>query len=305
VEAVIQTHALTKRYGARAAVAGLDVSVPRGCVFGILGPNGAGKTTAIHMLLGLVRPTSGSAQVLGHRPGHRDALARIGFQPEHVSLYPFLSASEYLRTMGVLSGVARSELSGRIFDTLRLAGLGDRAGDRIRTFSHGMRQRLGIAQALLHAPELIILDEPTTGLDPIGLRDVRSLILHLKAQGTTVLLNSHLLSEVEQTCDEVAILKDGRVVRAGTLASLVGEGTAIDVEVVELTDAAMAALQRIAKRFRMQGMPPRRLTAWVERPEDAAEVAAALVGNGVRLLALTPRRESLEELFVRVVEGDG
>jgi ABC-2 type transport system ATP-binding protein len=305
VDIVVDAHGLRKNYRKREAVAGLDLAIPRGCVYGILGPNGAGKTTTIHMLLGLVRPTGGTARVLGRPPGDRSAMRRIGFQPEQTALYPFLTASEYLHTMGSLSGVPHRDLPTRVAEAIQLSGLMGRSGDRIGTFSHGMRQRVGLAQAILHQPEILVLDEPTNGLDPIGRRDVRNLILHLKERGTTVLLNSHLLSEVEQTCDEVAILKDGRVIRSGTLDDLTADGSAIDVEVEEMNEAGMTALRAVTKKLRMQGMPPRRFTVYVDHADDAADIARVLVENGVRLLALTPRRESLEDLFVRVVEGTG
>jgi ABC-2 type transport system ATP-binding protein len=167
-----------------------------------------------------------------------------------------------------------------------------------------MQQRLGLAQAILHAPELIILDEPTSALDPLGRRDVRDLILALKREGCTLFLNSHLLSEIEMTCDEVAILKQGRVAVSGPLQDLLQVQQTVEIEVEEMNEAAMSALRRLMPKIKMHGMPPRRLTLYIRSAEDVPEIARALVHNGTRLLSLIPQRETLEELFVRVIEGE-
>ncbi len=301
---VIETRRLTKRFRSRYAVDSLDLRVERGTVFGFLGPNGAGKTTAIHMLLGSVRPTAGLGWVLGRPLGETAVRRRIGFLPEKTTFYPFLTAQEFLQAMGELSGLRRVELSARIPETLQLVGLADRARDRIGSFSRGMQQRLGLAQAILHAPELIILDEPTSALDPLGRRTVRDLILALKREGCTLFLNSHLLSEVEMTCDEVAILKKGRVAVSGRLQDLLQVQQTVEIEVEEMTEAAMSALRRLSLKVKMYGMPPRRLTVLLRSAEDTPEIARALVENGARLRALIPQRETLEELFVRVIESE-
>lgn len=301
---VIETRRLTKRFRSRCAVDSLDLRVERGTVFGFLGPNGAGKTTAIHMLLGSVRPTAGQGWVLGRPLGETAVRRRIGFLPEKTTFYPFLTAQEFLQAMGELSGLRRVELSARIPETLQLVGLADRARDRIGSFSRGMQQRLGLAQAILHAPELIILDEPTSALDPLGRRTVRDLILALKREGCTLFLNSHLLSEVEMTCDEVAILKKGRVAVSGRLQDLLQVQQTVEIEVEEMTEAAMSALRRLSLKVKMYGMPPRRLTVFLRSTEDTPEIARALVENGARLRALIPQRETLEELFVRVIESE-
>lgn len=301
---VIETCRLTKRFRNRCAVDSLDLRVERGTVFGFLGPNGAGKTTAIHMLLGSVRPTAGQGWVLGRPLGETTVRRRIGFLPEKTTFYPFLTAQEFLQAMGELSGLRRAQLSARIPETLQLVGLADRARDRIGSFSRGMQQRLGLAQAILHAPELIILDEPTSALDPLGRRAVRDLILALKREGCTLFLNSHLLSEVEMTCDEVAILKQGRVAVSGRLQDLLQVQQTVEIEVEEMTEAAMSALCRLSPKVKMYGMPPRRLTVFLRSAEDTPEIARVLVENGARLRALIPQRESLEELFVRVIESE-
>jgi ABC-2 type transport system ATP-binding protein len=301
---VIETHRLTKRYHARCAVDCLNLCVSRGSVFGFLGPNGAGKTTTINMLLGNVRPSSGQGWVLGCPLGETGVRRRIGFLPEKTLFYPFLTAREFLRAMGLLAGMQRVHVERRIPEALTLVGLADRIDERIGSYSRGMQQRLGLAQAILHEPELVILDEPTSALDPIGRRDVRDLILHLKERGCTVFLNSHLLSEIEMTCDEVAILKEGRVAAAGRLNDLLALHQTVEVEVDCLTEAAMSALRAISPKIKMMGMPPKHLTIYLRHEEDIPEIACAIVQNGGRLRSLVPRRESLEELFVRVVEGD-
>jgi ABC-2 type transport system ATP-binding protein len=303
-DTIIETRRLTKRFRSRCAVDALDLQVKRGTVFGFLGPNGAGKTTTINMRLGSTRPTEGQGWVLGRPLGETAGRRRIGFLPEKTTFYPFLSAQEFLQAMGALSGLRSAELSARIPETLQLVGLADRARDRIASFSRGMQQRLGLAQAILHAPELIILDEPTSALDPLGRRDVRDLILALKREGCTLFLNSHLLSEIEMTCDEVAILKQGRVAVSGRLQDLLELQQTVEIEVEEMNEAAMAALRLIAPKIKMHGMPPRRLTVYLRSTEDVPEIARALVQNGTRLLALIPQRETLEELFVRVIEAE-
>ncbi len=216
----VETHHLRKTYGQKVAVADLTLSVGEGEVFGFLGPNGAGKSTVVKMLVGLVRPTSGEAQLLGRPLGDVEAKRRLGFLPEQFRFHEWLRAEEFLDFHGRLCGLGRAERQRRTAETLEFVGLAARAPDRLRTFSKGMLQRIGIAQALIGDPSLVILDEPTSALDPIGRRDVRDLIRRLKGMGKTVFLNSHLLSEIEMVCDRVAIIDRGRVVREGALAEL-------------------------------------------------------------------------------------
>src|SRR5215831_76332 len=216
---VIETQQLRKRYGRKLAVADLSLSVGRGEVFGFLGPNGAGKTTSLKMLLGLVEPTGGSATVLGRPLGDRRARAKLGFLPEHFRFHDWLTGRELLRFHGQLYGLAGSTLERRIEDLLARVDLLDAAERRVSGYSKGMLQRVGLAQALLNEPELVFLDEPTSGLDPLGRLLVRDLIRDLKRSGTAVFLNSHLLGEVEATCDRVVFVKQGRTVRELTLAA--------------------------------------------------------------------------------------
>ncbi|HEV2473594.1 MAG TPA: ABC transporter ATP-binding protein [Chthonomonadales bacterium] len=300
----IQTTGLSKRYRRVAAVGALDLCVPFGQVFGLLGPNGAGKTTTIMMLLGNIRPSSGSAALLGKPIGDVSTRRRVGFLPERFQFHDFLTATEFLFLNGRLAGMSSSELQRAAPQALEIVGLADRADSRIREFSKGMQQRIGLAQAILHNPELVILDEPTSALDPIGRRDVRDIVLRLRREGKTVLLNSHLLSEIELTCDQVAIMKKGRLAVQGSLDDLLRYDSTVQVEVRNLNDNAMAAVRQVATKLRLEGVPITRFTAWLRDREDVAALARAIVENGADLLSLTPRKESLEELFVRVVETD-
>src|SRR4051794_13981911 len=211
----VQTSALTKRYGRMRAVEELSISVPRGEVYGFLGPNGAGKTTTLRMLLGLVQPTSGSLRLLGRRPGP-GYLARVGALIEGPAFYPYLSGRDNLRVLADHGGVRRSRVDG-VLETVALA---ERAGDRYATYSLGMKQRLGLAAALLKDPELLILDEPTNGLDPAGMAEMRDFIRSLAAGGRTVLLSSHVMGEIEQGCDRVGGVRARLLVAGGTVAGL-------------------------------------------------------------------------------------
>jgi ABC-2 type transport system ATP-binding protein len=220
-EPIVVTHGLTKKYGNRLAADGVSLTVRRGEVYGFLGPNGAGKTTTLRMLLGLVRPTSGKATVLGYPPGAPDCLARAGALVEGPGFYPYLSGRDNLR---VLARYARLD-DVAVEAALELVDLSGRAGDRFRSYSLGMKQRLGVAAALLGQPELLILDEPTNGLDPAGMADMRNLIRALADQGHTVLLSSHLLGEVQQICDRVGVISSGRLLAETTVAELRGRAT--------------------------------------------------------------------------------
>ena len=225
---ILTTHALTKQFGSLRAVDGLDMQVCAGDVFGFLGPNGAGKTTVIRLALGLIHPTSGYVEVCGHRvPGElQGALRHVGGFVDDPTFYPLMSARRNLRLLGSMTGPVSEE---RIDEVLEIVALDDRAEDRVGGFSHGMKQRLGIAQALLHSPELIVLDEPTSGLDPRGMKDVRELIRELGAAGTTVFLSSHLLHEVEQVCTRAVIINKGHVVVQGPVSELRPQNDAIKV----------------------------------------------------------------------------
>ncbi len=299
----IQTHHLQKRYRDFTAVQDLNLDVPAGSVFGFLGPNGAGKTTSIMMLLGNVRPTSGSAELLGKPIGDVKTRRQVGFLPEKFQFHEFLTAEEFLHLHGKLNGMKREERNRRIPVVLERVGLKDRSRSRLREFSKGMQQRVGIAQAILHEPSLVILDEPTSALDPLGRREVRDLITDLKREGKTVLLNSHLLSEIELTCDRVAIIKRGNIEIQGAMEELLTVSSTVEVEVRGINDAALSAVRALVAKLRLERVPITRFTAYLRSPNDISELARVLVQNGVELHALIPKRETLEDLFVRIMEA--
>jgi len=304
--AAIQTAHLRKEYGrghgAFTAVRDLSFSVPRGQVFGFLGPNGAGKTTTINMLLGNIRPTSGEASLLGRPVGDREARAKLGFLPEKFQFHDFLTAEEFLDLHGRLYGMGRAARKKRIPEVLERVGLIGRRKSRIGEFSKGMQQRAGLAQAILNDPDLVILDEPTSALDPLGRREVREIVAGLKAEGKTVLLNSHLLGEIEMICDQVAILKAGEVVRLGRIDDLLAVPSTVEMRVGNVTPGLLRALEALARTVTVEDDL---VTATIEDEAIIPDLAAAVVGHGGRLGSLVPRRESLEDLFIRVVEtGD-
>ena len=288
---------LRKRYGRRTAVDGVSFTVGRGEVVGLLGPNGAGKTSVIKMLLGLVRPDAGEVLLLG-RPG-RDPRARerVGYLPELFRYQPWLSAAEVLALHVRLAGARVPGAEQR--EVLALVGLAERAGDRVGGFSKGMQQRLGLAVALVARPDLVVLDEPTSALDPLGRVDVRDVVLSLRERGVAVLLNSHLIGEVERVCDRVVILDRGRVAAAGTLAELLGQR---EVR-LHLTDLPAGAAERLAAAG-----PVEREGEWftVALPADdtgtaVPDLVGDLVALGVRVHAVEPVRISLEERLLGIL----
>lgn len=298
----IATQNLRKRYGKKVAVADLTLTVERGEVFGFLGPNGAGKTTAIKMMLGLARPTTGEASLLGAPPGDWRARRKVGFLPEHFRFHEWLRADEFLDVHGQLYGMPKDQREQRIPDLLALVGLTDDARRKLGQFSKGMLQRVGLAQALLNQPELVFLDEPTSGLDPLGRRLVRDIIRQQRQRGVTVFLNSHLLSEVEVTCDRVAFINQGQVVQVADLRTIVEGDTEVELRLGQVTPALLEGLNQFGHDARVDG---KKVTLFVQGEEQLPAIAEWVVGQGVGLYALTPRRLSLEEMFVRVVGQEG
>jgi ABC-type multidrug transport system ATPase subunit len=296
-EHLVQTRDLTKVYGGRiTAVNRVALSVRRGEVYGFLGPNGAGKTTTLRMLVGLVRPTAGSATVLGKPPGHPEALARTGVLIESPGFYPYLSGRDNLRVVARYAGVA----GGRVDDVLEQASLSDRAGDRYAGYSLGMKQRLGVAAALLKDPELLVLDEPTNGLDPAGMRDMRALIRELGSRGHTVLLSSHLLGEVQQVCDRVGVISRGALIAESTVAELRGEaGLLVAAEPLELARAAAEELLGAENVAVVDGTLRLRTD-----PAYAGKVSTALVQAGSTLTELRPLERTLEEAFLEMTGAE-
>jgi ABC-2 type transport system ATP-binding protein len=298
----IETHELKKIFGDNTAVRSLTLQVEQGEVFGFLGPNGAGKTTSIKMLLGLVAPTSGNAKLLGAPLGNRDARARIGFLPEHFRFHDWLTAREFLELHGNLYGMNATRLRERIIELLELVGLTPFRDKQLRTFSKGMLQRIGLAQALLNHPALVFLDEPTSGLDPVGRRLVRDIIRDLRARGTTVFLNSHLLSEVEITCDRVAFIKHGEVVRVSELGSLVNGATSVTIRAHGWNPKIIAGLCEWGQDVRADGD---HVSLTIADESALPAMVRYLVAQNVNVYALEPKHLSLEDLFIQIVGTDG
>jgi ABC-2 type transport system ATP-binding protein len=298
----IQTQSLRKEFGDNVAVRGLTLEVEQGEVFGFLGPNGAGKTTSIKMMLGLVAPTSGEAKLLGQPIAHHSVRARVGFLPEHFRFHDWLTAHEFLTLHGQLYGMEAARLARRIDELLDLVGLAPFRKKQLRTFSKGMLQRAGLAQALLNDPALVFLDEPTSGLDPVGRRLVRDIIRDLRAKGTTVFLNSHLLSEIEITCDRVAFIKHGEVVRVSELKTLVEGETTVAIRAGGLTPEIVAGLSQWGRDPRLDGD---HLTLTICEDTALPAITRHLVEKNLDVYAITPQRLSLEELFIQIVGADG
>jgi ABC-2 type transport system ATP-binding protein len=302
VSNAIETTHLRKIFGSNVAVSDLTLTVERGEVFGFLGPNGAGKTTSVKMLLGLIAPTAGEMRLLGVSAKDHRIRQRIGFLPEHFRFHDWLTASEFLRLHAALYRMPETVIRQRVPELLELVGLSQHAAQRLRGFSKGMLQRIGLAQALLNEPDLIILDEPTSGLDPVGRRLVRDIIRGLKQRGATVFLNSHLLSEVEITCDRVAFIKHGQVLQISSLQTLVEGELSVQVRAHPLTPQVVAGLSRWSQNVRADGD---HLMLTLPGEADLPAVNRYLVEQGVDVFSLQPQKVSLEDLFIQVVGTDG
>jgi ABC-2 type transport system ATP-binding protein len=296
---VIDARGLRKEFGPKVAVADLTLQVRRGEVFGFLGPNGAGKTTSIKMLLSLTAPTTGTADLLGKPLGDRVARAKIGFLPEHFRYHEWLRADEFLDLHGRLYGMGTAARAAAIPRLLALVGLEDRAATKLNAFSKGMLQRIGLAQSLLNDPYLVFLDEPTSGLDPIGRRLVRDIINQLRDRGTTVFLNSHLLSEVEKTCDRVAFIRSGRILQVSSLTEFEAEAFPVNLRVGQTTPEFLAGLNQFGQVT--PGESNGRVHMTLRDEAQLPELAAWVVGQGQPLFELTPLRLTLEERFLQIV----
>nr|WP_269205031.1 ABC transporter ATP-binding protein [Motilibacter aurantiacus] len=290
---------MRKRYGKRQAVADVSLEVGRGEIVGLLGPNGAGKTSVIKMLLGLVHPDGGEVMLLGRPAGDPAARARVGYLPELFRYQPWLSAAEVLALHVRLSGADVPVPEQR--ERLALVGLAERSGDRVGGFSKGMQQRLGLAVALVARPEFVVLDEPTSALDPLGRADVRDIVLDLRANGVAVLLNSHLIGEVERVCDRVVILDRGRVATSGTLTELLGQRE-LRLQLTGLTPAAEALLAAAGVLERAGEW----VTVALPADDDGSAVpalVAGLVARGVAVHAVEPARITLEERLLGILRS--
>ena len=299
----LATHGLSKTYGDQKVVAELDLAVPKGTLYGFLGPNGAGKTTTIRMLLGLVKPSAGRAELLGEEvsvgASAAGVLDKVGALIEEPGLWPYLSGRSNLVCMARSGG--KDERLAHIDEVLALVGLSEAATKRVKAYSQGMRQRLGIALALLGRPEVLVVDEPTNGLDPPGMREIRGLLRRLSDDGVTVFVSSHLLFEVEAMCDQVGVLAGGRLIAEGTPAELRAPGESLRIEV---DDGAAASV--VLERFRgleVESASHGSLRVTLADGLDPAEINRMLVSAGVAVRALVPERRSLEEVFIALVEG--
>jgi ABC-2 type transport system ATP-binding protein len=295
---VIETRQLVKQYGSITALKGVSLTVPRGEIFGLLGQNGAGKTTLIKILLGLTRSTQGEAFLLDQPAGTTHVRKQVGYLPEDHRFPEYHSASSLLWYYGALYGAPRAGLRQRIDTILGRVGLRQRMHDKIRTYSKGMKQRLGIAQALFHDPAMIFLDEPTDGVDPVGRREIRDMMLALKGEGRTIFLNSHLLGEVEQVCDRVAILRKGEVIREGDVATLTRQRGLFAVGLAEGEELPSEELSTLG--YRVQRANP----MWeidLREGQSIDPVVDLIRRHGLSLRHLTEKRLTLEDLFLKLV----
>jgi ABC-2 type transport system ATP-binding protein len=297
----VRTRALHKRYGRRVALTGLDLRVERGHVVGLLGPNGAGKTTTVKILAGLVRPTGGAAELFGVPVADPAARARLGYLPEHFRFPEWLTGFELLQFHARLVGHDARRGDPHLRDLLALVGLEGRGDERIRGYSKGMTQRLGLAQTLVGGPDLVLLDEPTSAMDPLGRREIRELIRGLAADGVAVLLNSHLLSEVELVCDHVVVIDRGVVLRSGTLDEV--RTTSIEVR-IQLDRVDQRIRDVVAGHGRIVASDDHEVLLRADDPDVVPRLAADLVQAGAQVRALVPLQRSLEDAFVGLVRRE-
>jgi len=296
----VETHGLFKYFGSTVAVADLSLSIPRGEIFGFLGPNGAGKTTSVKMLLSLVAPSGGAGSVLGRPLGDREVRRRVGFLPEHFRFHDCLTGRELLRFHGRLYGLRGAPLERRIDELLHRVDLIDADARLLRQYSKGMLQRIGLAQAIINQPDLVFLDEPTSGLDPLGRLLVRDLLRELRASGTTVFLNSHLLGEVEATCDRVVFVKHGRTVYELALGDASGH---LDVElrIDRASESVLTGLARFGDRIAVVDGVVR---VRVDSESRLPPLVRWLVEQGVDVFQVRSGRPSLEQVFLEVMGED-
>jgi len=278
------------------ALDGLSLTVSRGEVFGFLGPNGAGKTTTLKILMGLVRPTGGTASLLGQPAGDVETRRRIGFLPESPYFYDYLTAEEFLQFYARLAGLGTAVMQQRVIELLTLVGLIDAKTRQLRTFSKGMLQRIGLAQALIHDPELVILDEPMTGLDPVGRKQVRDIILNLKDRGKTLFFSTHILHDVELICDRVGIIMKGRLLASGRVEQLIRPDHTQSVEIVcqQVNGEGNALIRSMATRVLQQGQ---QCLIVLPNPDGIDALVSEIRRQGGRLVSVTPHKTSLEDLF--------
>ncbi len=307
---ILKTEALRKTFKVGfwgrevTALEGLNLEVRQGEVFGFLGPNGAGKTTTLKILMGLIYPTGGNAWLFGRPIGDSEAKSRLGFLPESPYFYDYLTGAEFLRFYGDLFGLSGAVVNRRIADLLELVGMSHARDLQLRKFSKGMLQRIGIAQALINDPELVVLDEPMSGLDPIGRKEIRDLILSLKETGKTIFFSSHILHDAEMLCDRVSILVKGRLVAIGSVSDLVGSASTHSVEVLVegLGSDGVAQVRPFTEKITVSGD---RALLVLNGQQQVDEVIDRIRAAKAKLLSLTPQNSSLEDLFMRQVREQG
>ncbi|MBC7342883.1 MAG: ABC transporter ATP-binding protein [Clostridia bacterium] len=297
--AIIETENLTKIYGQQTACQEICLSVEEGQIFGLLGPNGAGKSTLVKMLVGLVYPTSGQARVAGHLPSDPRGRRQVGFLPENFRFHGWLKGRELLLFHARLAGLGPELARQQTEETLELVGLAQDGQKLVANYSKGMQQRLGLAAALVGDPQVIFLDEPTSALDPLGRRQVREVLLTLKQRGKTVFLNSHLLSEVEKVCDQVAIINHGTVVAGGKLDELLAGSTEVAVKLSGLGPETAEELRQDYPSLRLE---QDRLVVPVKSKEEIPDLVSQLTAKGCRIYEVTPSHNSLEDIFVNLVQ---
>jgi ABC-2 type transport system ATP-binding protein len=299
----IEVKGLRKVYKRLVAVDDVSFTMYRGEAFGFLGPNGAGKSTVVKILTGLVAPTMGSVRILGRPVSDRNMRRRIGYLPELPSFHRWLQAKEFLEFHGRLYGLRGPQLDKRCREALALVGLAGRDHQRLGTFSKGMMQRIGLAQALLNRPDLVLLDELVSGLDPVGQRDMRDLLRQLKAEGMSIFLNSHQLADVEALCDRVAIINEGRILKVGAPQALFDETLTLELRVSPINEELLRRLGMVALAVRQDADAPCSLLVELSNEEAAADVAAIVYECGARLYSLSPYRRSLEQLFLQTIDA--
>lgn len=304
---VIETRHLTKKFRSGflmkevRALSDLNLQITSGTAFGFLGPNGAGKTTAIKLLTGLTLPSSGEALVFGRPVSDFSVRAKIGFLPERPYFYDYLSGKEYLHFCGELFGMSRSERDKKISELLELVGLKEKAGEQLRKYSKGMLQRIGLAQTLINDPALVILDEPMSGLDPIGRKQVRDIIIHLKDAGKTVFFSTHVLSDAEMICDQVGIIIQGKLQNVGNLESLLSPKTSsIEVSIKGMSEASLTGIEQI-RSYKKIGEE-----AYVLKIDDEKalpKLLSSLQAEHVQIVSIVPHKETLEDIFMEEIRG--
>jgi ABC-2 type transport system ATP-binding protein len=307
----LELEGLTKRFGDFVAVEDLSFVVRRGDVYGFLGPNGSGKSTTIRMILGLVRPTSGEVRIFGRPATSPEERAGMAGFVEAPGFYEYLSARDNLRLLAAAD--RRADKRPPLQRVLQTVGLSDRAGDKVGTYSQGMKQRLAIAAALLREPEFLVLDEPTNGLDPGGMRDIRALVRQLSGEGLTIFLSTHLLAEVEQLCNRVAVVGRGRLLAEGALAEIAEQAKGhreyrLVADDPKRTRAVLQAREDVAllngRPEELEGFRPEEVVRFAAGPRGVGPVVRSLVEEGVEVLALVPARPKLEDLFLRLTEDE-